>query len=86
MAFNLSKYEHTIRNYAAKQNVDIGEALNRFIYNLAVMRPHFDQFDESIDFRQLGQLWNKLSSDERNKQKAEMLNVSTRPTKLPKGV
>ncbi|MGN1230056.1 MAG: hypothetical protein ACI4T5_10455 [Prevotella sp.] len=36
------------------------------------MRPHFDVFGDAINFRALGQQWNALPSDDRNKQRSEM--------------
>lgn len=86
MEFTLMSYERAIRNYASKNNVGAQEALNRFVYNLAIMRPHFEGFDDSVDFRQLGQQWNKLSSEKRLAQKDKVMAQVARPTKTLKEV
>ena len=67
--FNLTDYEKEIRTGATLSKVAPEESLNRFIYNLIVMKDHFKEFSEDIDFRSLGQEWNKLSSDTRNSQR-----------------
>ena len=71
--FNLMRYDQTIRNYAASHDITPLEGLTHFMLNLAVMRPHYEGFPEAeINFRQLGQEWNKLPSDTRLQQKHEM--------------
>lgn len=83
--FDLKKFEKAIREYAEVKKVDLKVAVDHFVYNLALMRPQLEGFDTSLDFRALGQEWNKLSSDVRNKQKAEMFKAPTRATKTLKG-
>lgn len=75
--FALANYEREIRNYATKNGVSVEEAANRFIYNLVVMRPHFE-FSDEVDFRRLGQQWNSLVSDVRNQQKAAVIVAATK--------
>ena len=72
--FNLVDYEKEIRTGATLSKVAPEESLNRFVYNLIVMRDHFKEFPEDIDFRSLGQEWNKLSSDARNSQRRACCN------------
>ena len=67
--FNLTDYEKEIREGATKADVAPVEAAKQFVYNLVVLRPRFDYFPASVDFRALGQKWNALSSDVRNSQK-----------------
>lgn len=75
--FKLHNFEREITEYANKSKASLKDALDSFIYNLAVMKPHFEGFGDTVDFRSLGQQWNKLSSDERVKQKKEMLSLLT---------
>lgn len=72
--FNLVDYEKEIRTGATLSKVAPEESLNRFVYNLIVMRDHFEEFSKDIDFRSLGQEWNKLSSDARNSQRRACCN------------
>ena len=83
--FDLKNFEKEIRDYATKQNVSIEVATSRFIYNLTVMRPEIGDFNSQLDFRAMGQQWNKLSSDVRNKQKASISAIPSRPMKQLKG-
>lgn len=80
--FELANYEREIREGATKAGVSLEETLAMFIYDLTVMRPHFDVFPEEVNFRLLGQQWNKLMSDVRNKQKNEMLEMLKRPSRI----
>ena len=80
--FNLANYEREIRSGATKAGISDKEALSKFIYNLAVMRPHFTIFDNALDFRAMGQEWNALSSDNRNAQKQAILSKPIRARSL----
>ena len=80
--FELANYEREIREGATKAGIELPEALVRFIYNLTIMRPHYDIFPEEVNFRALGQQWNKLMSDVRNKQKNEMLELFKKPSRI----
>lgn len=79
--FNLADYEREIREGATKAGVTPVTALEQFIYNLAIMRPHYDIFGNTINFRTLGQKWNTLSSDIRNMQKREMVSILSKSTR-----
>lgn len=79
--FNLTNYTKDIRSGATSSEVTLEEALNQFIYNLVIMRDHYKIFSSEIDFRALGQQWNRLSSDERNTQKAACYNTLNRATR-----
>lgn len=72
--FNLKNYERAIREYSNQENVPYPEAVQRFVQNLLVMRDRFEGFDASINFRTLGQQWNKLTSKIRNQQVSDTLN------------
>lgn len=77
--FELKSYEREIRNYMNTNKVDAAESLNRFIFNLRVLRDHYEGFGPDINFRDVGQQWNKLTSDTRNAQKTSMLKILSRP-------
>lgn len=76
--FTLLDYEKEIKDYMRKTNTTAEEATSQFIYNLAVLRPHFDKFNSQVDFRLLGQRWNNLMSDVRNQQRAAVIKNLTR--------
>ena len=76
--FSLTNYEKEIRSGATKASISNEEALKQFVINLNVMRPHFDIFPGDINFRALGQQWNSLTSDTRNSQKTNLLNIFSR--------
>lgn len=76
--FNLTDYEKDIRTGATSAKVAPEEAMNQFIYNLVIMRDHYKIFPSEIDFRVLGQQWNRLSSDTRNNQKNACYNALRR--------
>ena len=76
--FNLTDYEKDIRTGATTAKVAPEEAMNQFIYNLVIMRDHYKIFSPEIDFRALGQQWNRLSSDTRNTQKISCCNALRR--------
>lgn len=79
--FNLTDYEKDIRIGATSAKVAPEEAINQFIYNLVVMRDHYKIFSPKIDFRALGQQWNRLSSDTRNNQKIACCNTLVRSSR-----
>lgn len=71
--FNLEDYLSGIRTVG----------LDKFIVNLAVMKEQ-NPGAPKLNFHELGQAWNKLSSDERIAQRekvARMLSRSSRATK-----
>ena len=72
MILNLMSYEQVIRNYAIKQSCTPAVALTHFMVNLAVMRDHYKGFPASINFREIGQQWNDLPSDQRIKQRNDL--------------
>lgn len=69
---NLMSYEQVIRNYAIKQGCTPAVALTHFMVNLAVMRDHYKGFPASINFREIGQQWNDLPSDQRIQQRNDL--------------
>lgn len=71
--FNLSNYTHDIlkmSNSNPKMTVEV--ALQCFVANLATMKEHYKGCPD-LNFHELGQQWNRLTSKERNSQKAEAL-------------
>lgn len=76
--FNLADYEQAIKSIATANKVSSAEAVNKFIHNLIIMRPRYLGAEDSVDFRVLGQRWNSLPSDVRNKQKRELIEKLSR--------
>lgn len=75
--FNLADHEKHIRDNASRASISLEESLKQCIYNLTVMRPHFDTFNDEMNFRTLGQQWNDLPSDVRNSQRQQLMNAFT---------
>ena len=69
---SLMSYEQVIRNYAIKQSCTPAVALTHFMVNLAVMRDHYKGFPASINFREIGQQWHDMSSDQRIHQRNDL--------------
>ena len=71
--FNLSNYTHDILKMSTANNCKTPEvALQCFVANLATMKEHYEGCPD-LNFHELGQHWNRLTSKERNSQKAETL-------------
>lgn len=78
--FSLINYVRDIQNIARENNCSNEQAMQYFLANLAIMNDRYKGASH-LNFRQLGQLWNGLSSDERVAQKADIrvrLNRSNR--------
>lgn len=78
---DIIQYADIVRAYATKQDVDVAVAVDHFMTNLAVMRDHYVGFSNDLNFRKLGQTWNKLSSDERLNQRANLLTQLKRSSR-----
>lgn len=79
--FNLSDYEKAIQSYATSKECSITSALNRFMYNLALMKDFYPDFGKDLNFHLLGQQWNIMTSTERLKQKKEVHDSLTKYAK-----
>ena len=69
--FNICDYTESVLKIAEANNLSTADALDRFLANLAVLREHY-KGDPKINYHQLGQKWNALSSEKRNAQISEM--------------
>lgn len=68
--FNLSDYTQSILQIAQQQGISPEAALQCFVANLAVMRECY-KGAPTLNYHTLGQQWNRLTSADRNAQKAE---------------
>ena len=71
VTFNLVDHTMDIQKMATVNNCDREKAMGMFIANLAIMREHYKGASH-LNFHALGQQWNSLTGDERNKQKEEV--------------
>ena len=78
--FELDKYIPEIQQMAAERKVAPDEALEMFVTNLIVMRPHFSGAT-NVDFHTEGQKWNKLLSDQKVQQKAKVAELLKKPVR-----
>lgn len=77
---NLSDYEKELRLYMAQDNMTPERAVNHFITNLLVMKEQYP-VAPAVNFHELGQQWNRLPSEERNRQKAATISLLQRATR-----
>lgn len=77
---NLSDYEKELRTYMTQDNMTPERAVGHFITNLLVMREQYP-VAPSVNFHELGQHWNSLPSEERNRQKAATISLLQRATR-----
>ena len=73
--FNLEDYLSEIR----------AVGLDKFIVNLSVMKEQYPGAPK-LNFHQLGQEWNKLTSGERIAQRGAVVKILARSTRVTKGV
>lgn len=71
--FNLVDHTMDIQKIADTNKCSNEEAVGLFIANLAVMKEHYKGASH-LNYHVLGQLWNALTGEERNTQKAETHN------------
>ena len=70
--FNLQDYVPQIVSVAETNKVGAAEAVGLFIANLNTMNDHYKGASE-LNYRVLGQQWNKLNYKIRNKQRLDVL-------------
>lgn len=71
--FNLSDYTQHILKVAEANGCSISRAFGLFIANLATMHEHY-KGAPGLNYAELGQKWNALSSTEKISQKDETRN------------
>lgn len=71
--FNLVDHTMDIQKIAEENKCSNEDAMGMLVANLAVMKEHYKGASH-LNYHALGQLWNALTSDERNTQKNETRN------------
>lgn len=70
--FILANYEKEIRNYMNIKDLEPAKAVEHLVVNLRVMKD-FYPISSEMNFRELGQQWNNLPSDDRIKQQRDLV-------------
>lgn len=70
--FVLANYEKEVRNYMNIKDLEPTKAVEHLVVNLRVMKD-FYPISSEMNFRDLGQEWNKLPSDDRIKQQRDLV-------------
>ena len=70
--FTLSNYEKEVRNYMNTKDLEPAKAVEHLVVNLRVMKD-FYPISSEMNFRDLGQQWNNLPSDDRIKQQRDLV-------------
>ena len=80
MDFKLESYIEPIKAIARHNNVSASTAVDQFVTNLIIMREHYKGAPE-LNYHTLGQQWNSLLSDEKIRQKNEVLKLVSTETR-----
>lgn len=70
--FILANYEKEVRNYMNIKDLEPAKAVEHLVVNLRVMKD-FYPISSEMNFRELGQQWNNLPSDDRIKQQRDLV-------------
>lgn len=70
--FVLANYEKEVRNYMNIKDLEPAKAVEHLVVNLRVMKD-FYPISSEMNFRNLGQQWNNLPSDDRIKQQRDLV-------------
>lgn len=70
--FVLANYEKEVRNYMNIKDLEPSKAVEHLVVNLRVMKD-FYPISSEMNFRELGQQWNNLPSDDRIKQQRDLV-------------
>lgn len=70
--FVLANYEKEVRNYMHTKDLEPAKAVDHLMVNLRVMQD-FYPISSEMNFRELGQQWNNLPSDDRIKQQKDLV-------------
>lgn len=70
--FILTNYEKEVRNYMNNKDLEPAKAVEHLVVNLRVMKD-FYPISSEMNFRDLGQQWNNLPSDDRIKQQRDLV-------------
>ena len=80
MSFQIQDYTQEIKSIASANGCTVEVALNYFLTNLTVMHEHYAGASE-LNYHQLGQDWNKLTSREKVAQKRDALSALTKSSR-----
>ena len=75
--FILANYEKEVRNYMNNKDLEPAKAVEHLVVNLRVMKD-FYPISSEMNFRDLGQEWNNLPSDDRIKQQRDLVTTLKR--------
>ena len=81
---NLSDYLPEINAVATTNKLEPEDAVDKFVVNLTTMSGYYPGA-ESLNFRELGQQWNKLLSKQKVAQKAEVKKMIRKGTRTTRG-
>ena len=70
--FTLANHEKEVRNYMNAKDLEPAKAVEHLMVNLRVMKD-FYPISSEMNFRDLGQQWNNLPSDDRIKQQRDLV-------------
>ena len=70
--FILANYEKEVLNYMNAKDLEPAKAVEHLMVNLRVMKD-FYPISSEMNFRDLGQQWNNLPSDDRIKQQRDLV-------------
>lgn len=78
--FILANYEKEVRNYMNTKDLEPAKAVEHLLVNLRVMKD-FYPISSEMNFRELGQEWNNLPSDDRIKQQRDLVATLKRSSR-----
>ena len=79
--FVLANYEKEVRNYMNIKDLEPAKAVEHLVVNLRVMKD-FYPISSEMNFRDLGQQWNNLPSDDRIKQQRDLVATLKRGSRV----
>lgn len=82
--FTLANYEKEVRNYMNTKDLEPAKAVEHLVVNLRVMKD-FYPISSEMNFRNLGQEWNNLPSDDRIKQQRDLVATLKRGPRGSRG-
>lgn len=80
--FNLKDYVNEIAAVAAENKCGAADAVEHFVVNLNSMSDHY-RGAPALNFRELGQQWNRLNYKVRNKQRIEVVPLVAKKVTMP---
>ena len=81
--FRLYDYLKEIKGIAEANNCGAAQAVDLFVVNLTTMSDHH-KGAPNLNFRELGQAWNRLGYRERNKQKEAATVAVAKEIRMPR--